>query len=418
MVLSDGTPASRGDPDVERALWVAVGKPLANVGITAAQRTLNPEEGRGAISLTLGNFSDAPARRRISVDAGGKQILTRDVDAPPGASSITFPVPAGLPAARVSLSDDALARDNEVVLVEPRPQIVAVENRLAEGRGRQALIKALGAVAGVTSAMPGHLTFLDAAELDGASPPGVWRVGFGRPPARWLTGGAAQDFVGPFVLEKRHPLLAGVTLGGVVWPGASPLAPAEVRPVASAGDQLLIGVRAPGAAAPDPAMLFNLDLERTNLVRAPDWPILISNLVEMRRRELPGPEQWNYRAGEWIRVRLGRDPKGPLHVSSGAFERELPAGRLLEFMAPAPGGLLQIREGDEMLFELGVNLLDESEANLRDRSAAEIGSVDPRTPGLDAESGLASDPLFWILLAIAGAALVANWCLPGARSLA
>jgi len=25
----------------------------------------------------------------------------------------------------------------------------------------------------------------------------------------------------------------------------------------------------------------------------PDWPILISNLVEMRRRELPGPERWN-----------------------------------------------------------------------------------------------------------------------------
>jgi hypothetical protein len=419
MVLSDGTPASRGDPDVEGALWVAVGEALANVGITGAQRTLTSDEGRGAIALALGNFSNAPARRRLSIDAGGKQVLTRDIEIPPGASSITLPLQAGLPAARVSLSDDALRNDNEVVLVEPRPQIVGVENQLPEGRGRQALVKALAAVAGVTDAAPGHLAFVDAAGLDGTAPPGAWRVGFGLAPARWQGSGETQDFVGPFVLEKRHPLLAGVTLGGVVWPGASPMTPDSFRPLASAGERLLIGLRASDAASrPEPALLFNLDLERTNLVRAPDWPILISNLVEMRRRELPGPERWNYRAGEWIRVRLGREPKGPLHVRLGAFERELPPGSLLEFAAPAPGGLLQVTEGDERIFELGVNVLDESEADLRDRSAAEIGGLNQQAPGLDAESGLASDPLFWVLLAIGGAALVANWCLPGARSLA
>jgi hypothetical protein len=102
----------------------------------------------------------------------------------------------------------------------------------------------------------------------------------------------------------------------------------------------------------------------------------------------------------------------------GTFERELPPGRLLEFVAPAPGGLLQITERDERLYELAVNVLDEAEGDLRDRSAAEIGELNPQAPGLDAESGLASDPLFWILLAIGGAALVANWCLPGVRSLA
>lgn len=418
MVLSDGTPASRGDREVEGALWVAVGERLANVGITGAQRTLTPDEGRGAIALTLGNFSNAPVRRRLSIDAGGKPVLVRDIDVPEGTSSITLPLPTGVSAARVSLSDDALRKDNEVVLVEPSPQIVGVENRLGDGRGRQALVKALAAVAGVTSAEPGQLAFVDAAGLDGDAPAGTWRVGFGPAPPGWRASGESQDFVGPFVLEKRHPLLAGVTLGGVVWPGAVPTRPDALRPVASAGDRLLVGLRISAASGPDPAVLFNLDLERTNLIRAPDWPILISNLVEMRRRELPGPERWNYRAGEWIRVRLGRDPKGPLRVRMGTFERELPPGRLLEFVAPAPGGLLQITERDERLYELAVNVLDEAEGDLRDRSAAEIGELNPQAPGLDAESGLASDPLFWILLAIGGAALVANWCLPGVRSLA
>ena len=39
-------------------------------------------------------------------------------------------------------------------------------------------------------------------------------------------------------------------------------------------------------------------------------------------------------------------------------------------------------------------------------------------PGLRAESGAASDPLFWVLLAIGGTALLVNWCLlaPGRRS--
>jgi hypothetical protein len=309
------------------------------------------------------------------------------------------------------MSDDALARDNEVVLAEPRPQVVGVENHLAEGRGRQALLKALGALSGVTRAESGHLAFAEASDLDQSGAPGVWRVGFGRPPAAWLDNAEPRDFIGPFVLEKRHPLLLGVTLGGVVWPGAAPLKPGAVRPLVSAGDQVLVGIDAASSGTrTEPALLFNLDLERTNLIRAPDWPILISNLVEMRRQSLPGPERWNYRVGEWVRVRLAREPEAPLRFRCGAVERTLPASRQLEFIAPSPGGLLQIFEGDQVLFELGVNFLDESETNLRNQKTAEVGGL-TADAGLRAESGPASDPLFWLLLTIGGTAIVVNWCL-------
>jgi hypothetical protein len=409
MVVSDTAPGSRED---EGVLWAGLGEPVQNVGITAVRRTLSLDEGRGTVSLTLGNYSDSPARRRIVVSAGEKEVLARELDVPAGTSSLTLPIPAGVPAVRVVMPADALSRDNEVMLAEPRPQLVGVENRLRDGRGREALVKALAALAGVTQAESGHLAFVDAGELSRPAAAGVWRVGFGTAPGEWLAKGEPADFIGPFVMEKRHPLLLGMTLGGVVWSGALPLAAGAVQPLVSAGDRILIGTRDAGSvdAAAQPATLVNLDLDRTNLIRAPDWPILISNLVEMRRQNLPGPERWNYRVGEWVRVRLEVDPKGPLRFRCGGVERALPAGRQLEFMAPSPGGLLQILEGDAVLFEIGVNFLDESESNLRNRSTADVGAL---TEGGDlrAESGPSSDPLFWVLLAIGGAAILANWCL-------
>jgi hypothetical protein len=407
MVVSDMSQTSH---DVQGMLWVSVGEPLANVGITAAERTISPDEGRGAVSLTLGNYSDLPTHRRVSVLTGDKPVLARELDVPAGVSSLTLPLPPGLPTVRVVLSGDALSRDNEVMLAEPRPRVVGVENRLREGRGRGALVRALAALSGVTQAESGHLAFVDAGEIDRPRSPGVWRVGFGRAPAEWRAKGEPKDFIGPFVLEKRHPLLLGTTLGGVVWSGVSPLAPGAVRPLASAGDQVLIGMPPLTGTRTEPAILFNLDLDRTNLIRSPDWPILISNLIEMRRQSLPGPERWNYRVGEWVRVRLGRDPKGPVRFRCGALERILPSGRQLEFIAPSPGGLLQILEGDAVLFELGVNFLDESESNLRRQATADAGELTPAV-GLRAESGPSSDPLFWLFLTIGGTAIVANWCL-------
>jgi hypothetical protein len=386
-------------------LWVAVGEPLANDGITAAQRTISPQEGKGAVSLTLANFSDSQTRRRLTLKTENKELMVRDIDLAPGTSSVTLPLPPGLPAVKVSLNDDALLRDNEVTLVEPRPQEVGVENHLPEGRGRVALSKALGSLSGITLAEHGHLAFIPASELDRPAAPGVWRVGFGHAPATLSAPGEARDFIGPFVPEKRDPLMEGITLAGVVWTGASPLAPG-VHPLVSAGDQPLIVML---GQRPESGILFNLDLDRTNLVRAPDWPILISNLVEMRRQSLPGPDRWNYRIGEWVRVRLGRDPKGPLRFRCGGIERALPAGRTVEFAAPSPGGLLQILEGDDVLFELGVNFLDEDETNLRAKSTSEIGKFDNASRGLRSENGPASDPLFWVLVVIGGLAIILNW---------
>jgi len=408
LVVSDVDAPARGEPNFSNGLWASLGEPVANVGITAAERTAAQDDGRGTLFLTLTSNASAAVKRRLTVRAGEQDILAQDLDVPPGSSSLALPVPAGLPAIRASLGDDGLRRDDEVVLARPRPRTVAVENGLPDGRGRTALTNALNALAGVNIAESGHLAFVDAAELDQPRATDVWRVGFGRPPASWVTSGSPQDFVGPFVLEKRHPLLLGVTLDGVVWSGTVPLVRDAVRPVISSGDRMLAGMPASPIVA-GTAIFFNLDLDRTNLIRSPDWPVLISNLVEMRRQSLPGPERWNYRSGEWIRVRLDHDPEEPLRYRCGDIERMLPPGRQVEFIAPSPGGLLQILEGDRLLFEVGVNFLDEVETALANQSRSDAGEL-ARAAGLRAESGAASDPLFWILLVTGGIAMLANWC--------
>lgn len=403
MVFSDAPP----ELEIDGIQWVSVGEALGNVGIIDAQRSLSPNEGKGTISLTFGNSSTENSKRQLHLVAQGKEILTQEVNVPPKISSLNLPLPTGLPAVTVSLSNDALQRDNEVTLVEPKPQIVSIENRLPNGRGHDALDRALRAVSGITRSEHGQLVFGPATVLDQPPTPGVWRTGFGRAPARLLSSGEPRDLIGPFIPEKRHPLLQGVTLGGVVWAGAVPVNLSFVRPVLSSGNEPLIGLL---GSRPDDGILFNVDLDRTNLLRTPDWPILISNIVELRRLDLPGPERWNYRAGEWVRVRLGRDPKGPLHFKCGSIERDLPSSRLMEFTAPAPCGLLEITEGKDVVFQLGVNFLDEKESNLSDRGRGEFGKPNPNAGGMRTESGPESDPLFWTLLTVAGVALIANWC--------
>ena len=251
LILSDRQADGTSERIVPGEIWAALGVPLPNIGIVDAHRSVNAETRQGALSLTVRNYSDAPAKRvlvvsafnpvesgfsRTQTTAPETELLKRNVDVPVGTSSLSIPLPAATPPVRASFSDDALVSDNGVVMVEPRPQIVAVDDRLKEGRGRAALEKALGALTEVTPGSPGHLTFVDAAVPPS---PGIWHARFGKPETS--SPGMPEDLIGPFVLEKRHPLLQGVTLAGVVWTGAFPLAAGAVHPLASGGDRALIG---------------------------------------------------------------------------------------------------------------------------------------------------------------------------------
>ena len=106
----------------------------------------------------------------------------------------------------------------------------------------------------------------------------------------------------------------------------------------------------------------------------------------------------------------------PLRLSASESVAVVPtqvSGLLTQYVvAPAGGGLLEIFEGEQRLFEIGVNFLDEAESDLRAASTG-VGGAFVRTDSTArGESGAWSDPLFWILLAIATSAILVNWCVP------
>ena len=137
----------------------------------------------------------------------------------------------------------ALLRDNEVMLAEPRPRIVGVENHLPEGRGRTALVKALESRcrrdAGRVRAprvrrRRGH-SISTARPACGASGSGGRRRHGWRAASRGTSSARSCS-------RSAIRCCSGSTLGGVVWTGAAPLSPDAVRPLVSAGDRSLIGI--------------------------------------------------------------------------------------------------------------------------------------------------------------------------------
>ena len=80
MVVSDMPAVARGEAHFDGGLWVAAGEPLVNVGIVAAERTLSVEQNRGTVSLALVNNSTSPARRRLAISSGEKEVLAQELD--------------------------------------------------------------------------------------------------------------------------------------------------------------------------------------------------------------------------------------------------------------------------------------------------------------------------------------------------
>src|SRR5690606_21118409 len=202
---------------------------------------------------------------------------------------------------------DGLAIDNRMLLVEPKVRTVRVANLLADGLPRQLVERVLKIIPDVetTAADEAHIRIAPAAELPEANPALTW-LGIGPLSTAESDQKQAKDLLGPFIIERQHPLMEGILLGGVVWGGVQPVS-LSVTPLVSAGNMpLLAQLRGTRTTA----YLMNIDLARSNLSESPDWPILLTNLVERRRDDLPGLRRWNYRLGEEIALRLfeGDDP--------------------------------------------------------------------------------------------------------------
>lgn len=311
----------------------------------------------------------------------------------------------------VSALDDGLAIDNRVELVEPQVRTVTAAIDLQQADAARAILRVLDALPDVELAdmAASNLAFLPAGTLP-ESNSRRWWAGIGPMSTADSDLEAAKDIVGPYLLDKRQPLLEGVVLGGVVWGGVQPLT-YEVTPLISSGNLILLsrlnGTRTVG-------FVFNIDLSRSNLTESPDWPILLTNLVELRRESLPGLARWNYRLGEEVRFRLfegegeGSAGAGSLGLVHEGRTRPIARTSLVELPLLEETGIYEIKDGENFIGNFAVNFFDAEESDLRNLVPGRRASKSPASIG----SIALDNPYSWAILAallLILAAVLMDW---------
>ncbi len=432
LMLTDRNPRSLALP--EGATAISVGAPRANVALLAVDR--RPSDAGEELFLRAKAYGPTgPVTAVVEVastddggGAGGTRIERPLALSPVGAATLTLPLPPTAAGRRVKVrliaTDDALTADSKATLLPEPVRPVRVAITLPDGPTASALERAVDSLPDVRRGDPAvaDLRFTPPGSL-GAAGDGTWVVAVGSVP-----GGEASDRAGPFLIDRADPLAAGVSLAGTIWGGAGPGEPGPgepgeeggvvVSPVIAAGDRALLG-RVVGTVGTGDAGAFilNVDAARGTLAATPDWPILISNLVEARRAALPGPDRANLRLGEAARLRLTAAQQaatGPLILrplsaeSTGDAAIELPR-EAEAAIAPPAAGLWVVLDGagGAELGRFSVRLADPREADLTGLSP---GLVEPDENA--AEGTAVDDPAPWpvALLAIAAlAAVVSDW---------
>ncbi len=419
LFLTDHIPATETHPGAMEI--VSVGRKLNNVAVTTAVWEFDAATGIGNVHLRLNNLGSDAVAAKVTGRSGQMAMFDKTIDIPAGgkaALNVNVPGGLGLLDINVASKGDGLALDNRVRLVEPKVRTVGVAVEIPEGTARDLFRRSLEVLpnVGLVSADEADLIVRAASQLPSGDSDAGW-LGIGPIDESDAARNAAKNLIGPYVIEKESPLLDGVTLEGVIWAGVQPV-DQEVLPLISVGSTPLFAQLA-GTRAP--AYLLNIDLEQSNLGESPDWPILISNLIEQRRSDLPGLNRWNYRLGEGVRFRLYNgvfdpaeetDDKKLMLVHEGG-QRPLPRGSIVDILPPAAAGVYEIRDGDDEIGRFAVNFEDAEESNLNQLFPGERPAAKANPVGL-----YQIDPKYsWILLAATFLVLVLlllNWWVVGA----
>ncbi len=390
---------------------VSLGEPLENVSISAARWTFDSAKGKGAVFIRVQNHGVNRAVGELKGSARGKAVFSQPLALAGNAgASFEFVVPGGLQQLRVvtETTGDGLEIDSRADLVEPKARMVTIANVLPrEHAANASLEQVLTAIPEVQMGSRDKAQLVvEAAGTLPPSSPALWWLGIGPVSATPADIKAARDLKGPYLLEKRNPLLDGIELDGVYWGGIQPLKN-DSTPLISAGQQRLLSVL---NGTRTTAYLLNIDLSRSNLTESPDWPILLSNLVESRRNSLPGLQRWNYHLGENVAFRLFEgDPSpaaGALSVEFDGRRKLLARSEDVELAAPGQAGVYTLREGEQILDQFAVNFQDPETSNLRtlrrDQRPAKVLPTTPQVAIVSPHSWAILIGLILILLFVLG----------------
>ncbi|HTF90832.1 MAG TPA: VWA domain-containing protein [Planctomycetota bacterium] len=406
---------NRYDPDEfpEAVELIAIGKPADNLAFVHAARTRERAADAAAgdgpskerVFLSVANWGSQDASTTLTIRAGGRELESREVAVPArGKTSVAFALTEGAPLVEASIAGDALAIDNLVRLAPVPPRALALFCDLApELRARLGLsdpaqdegnlerwLRVVPDARIVASAEDAHFAISSAP------------VGTNTTACLVIepSDKDVKDFIGPFLVEKRHAAFEGVTLDGVVW--SAPASPRLVgSPLVSAGNEVLFSEEREGSR---PIWRIKLDCARATLVRSPDWPILLSNLAEARRAELPGFSRTSVQIGESLTYRGG--PELAALQADSMYLLTSPSGKLREIAPRSELWIDGVEEPGVYSLAFGATKLGEFAASFVDGRESDLSSLSSgRRPAQVGSDSPALD-FSWIELAFAAAGLL------------
>src|SRR5262245_35035289 len=317
LVVTDQAPQQ--DLSESRLQWWSFGSSQPNFAFVNAARTLRDDEDR--VLLEIANLSSSSGSTTLSVESGepgnqqsrgpNPQLIALGAGE---TRRILLTLKPGAPALRARLSDDALAVDNEVTLLAEPSRNVRVDLRVRDAAMRALVEKAVASSPNASlSANKPELVITDDgdAKIEDAE---AWAL-------RIIIESEAASFLGPFVIDRSHPLSEGLSLGGVVWGGGKSRQLAGT-PVVNAGDvPLLTDIERAG----NHELRLRLRPDLSTLQESPNWPILIWNLINWRAQAAPGLRQTNLRLGGDAALTVESGVESVSVIDPRRVTRQLPA---------------------------------------------------------------------------------------------
>ncbi|MEC7584605.1 MAG: BatA domain-containing protein [Planctomycetota bacterium] len=347
---------------------LARGRPGPNAAIASADRFAN-EEGE-QLRMTILGFGGLQSTE-LRIWAGERELFSRRVSLLEGTAQVDLQLPPQLGEVRIELSPDALAIDNEALLLPPPTRQVGVCDLLAEAvREGLRLDEVLAAQSDWRAVTDPRQAQLVLSAAPGQPVPGQLELVVQTGPITEQQ--PRQAWPGPFLIDHSAELMDGVQLQGVVWV-SGPLEPPG-RLLVAAGTQALCTIESADDAE---RVWLNLDAGAGNLTRAPDWPILFANLFERARRQVPGPLRAEVLMGTeagFRREPVTADAPQSLELLAPDGSREPGRGLRIVGWWPQMPGRHSVRDAEDR--EVGAYAVRFFDAGQSDLSAASTVTVE------------------------------------------
>ncbi len=315
------------------------------------------------VLLEIANLSSSPARSSLTLAGGDYSTPQRTrISLEPGQTKrifLTLSPDAGQ--LEATLADDALSFDNRAILLPESDKPVRVGLKLSNQKLRETISKALKASkAAMIVSSRAELVITDSPD---SGSPGAWRLVI-------VTGSKASAYVGPFVIDRSHPLTEGLQMEGVIWAAPNDRS-AEGDPVITAGNVVLLAdnLRSDGTRN----LQMCLSPELSTLTDSPSWPILIWNLLQWRGALSPGADRHNLRLGEQAGFAIPKGIENAVLLRPDGTSQNLPVlNRRVAVSVTAPG-VYTLSAGDYS-WSLAANPASREESDLAAAQSGRWGS--------------------------------------------